>query len=41
MSISDDLIDTADEENKINCNIITGDETWCFLYDPQKKTTIS
>jgi hypothetical protein len=33
--ISGDLIDRADKGNKFLNNIITGDETRCFLYDPQ------
>jgi len=37
MSISGDLIDTADRDNKLHNNIITGDETWYFLHDPQTK----
>jgi hypothetical protein len=37
MTISGDLIWTADEDSKFLNNIITADETWCFLYDPQKK----
>jgi len=37
MSISSDLIDMADKDNKFLNNIITGDATWCFLYDPQTK----
>jgi len=37
MSISDELIDTTHKDNKIHSNIITGDETWCFLYNPQTK----
>jgi len=37
MSISEGLIDTADKDNKVLSNIITGDETWCFLHDPQTK----
>jgi hypothetical protein len=27
----------ADKFNKVLNNIITGDETWCFLYDVQTK----
>jgi hypothetical protein len=37
MSIAGDLIGTADKGNKVHNNTITGDETWCFLYDPQMK----
>jgi hypothetical protein len=36
MSISAHLIDTADKDKSHN-NIITEDETWYFLYDPQTK----
>jgi hypothetical protein len=39
MTISGDLIDVADEYNKFLNNIITADETWCFLYDPKKKAS--
>jgi hypothetical protein len=35
VSISGDLIDTADKDNKFLKNIMTGDETWSFLYNPQ------
>ena len=31
------LIDMADKDNKSLNNIITGNETWCFLYSPQTK----
>jgi hypothetical protein len=37
MTISGDLIRTADEDSKFLNNLITADETWCFLYDPQKQ----
>ena len=36
MGISGDLIDMADNDNNFLNNIITREETWCFLYDPQK-----
>jgi hypothetical protein len=32
-----DLIDSADKNGMFVNWIITGDETWCFLYDPQLK----
>jgi len=37
MKIYSDLIDVADKDNKFLNNVITGDATWCFLYNPQKK----
>jgi hypothetical protein len=37
MSISSDLIDLADKDNKFLDRVITGDATWCFLYDPKTK----
>jgi hypothetical protein len=41
MGISGDLIDMADKGNKFLNNIITGDETRCFLYDPQTQRQCS
>ncbi|GBM16163.1 hypothetical protein AVEN_126434-1 [Araneus ventricosus] len=32
-----DLIGMADEDDSFLKKIVTGDETWCFLYDPQTK----
>ncbi|GBL97763.1 hypothetical protein AVEN_1278-1 [Araneus ventricosus] len=32
-----DSIDMADEDDSFLKKIVTGDETWCFLYDPQTK----
>ena len=40
MSISSDFINMADKDNKYLSNTITGDETWCFLYDPHTKWKI-
>jgi hypothetical protein len=37
MSICGDLIDSADKDGTFLNQITTGDETWCFLYDPQLK----
>ncbi|KAJ4437672.1 hypothetical protein ANN_17817 [Periplaneta americana] len=37
MTICGDLISSADDEPTFLNRIITGDETWCFLYDPQLK----
>jgi hypothetical protein len=37
MSIYGDLIDSADKDGMFLSQFITGDETWCFLYDPQLK----
>jgi hypothetical protein len=37
MSICSDLINSADKNGTFLNWIITGDETWCFLYDPQMK----
>jgi hypothetical protein len=41
MSISGDLIDMVDKDNRFLNNEITGDERWCFLYDPQTKQQTS
>jgi hypothetical protein len=30
-----DIIAMADEDKKFFNKIITGDETWCFAYDPE------
>jgi sensor histidine kinase regulating citrate/malate metabolism len=37
MRICGDLINNADEDVTFLNRIITGDETWRFLYDPQLK----
>ncbi|KAJ4436093.1 hypothetical protein ANN_18720 [Periplaneta americana] len=37
MTICGDLISSADDDPTFLNLIITGDETWCFLYDPQLK----
>jgi histone-lysine N-methyltransferase SETMAR len=37
MSICGDLINCADKDWMCPNRIITGDETWCFLYEPQLK----
>jgi hypothetical protein len=37
MTICGDLIDSADKDGTFLNRIITGDETWCFLYYPQLK----
>lgn len=37
VTICGDLIDSADKDTTFLQRIITGDETWCFLYDPQLK----
>jgi hypothetical protein len=37
MSICSDLIDSGDKDGTFLNRIITRDETWCFLYDPQLK----
>ncbi|KAJ4427328.1 hypothetical protein ANN_24948 [Periplaneta americana] len=36
-TICGDLISSADNDPTLLNRIITGDETWCFLYDPQLK----
>lgn len=41
MSICGDLIDSADKDGMFLNQIITGDETLCFLYDPQLKGIIA
>jgi hypothetical protein len=37
MTICGDLISRADEDETFLNQNITGDETWCFHYDPQLK----
>ena len=37
IGICGDLISSADDDPTFLNRIITGDETWCFLYDPQLK----
>jgi ribosomal protein S25 len=37
MTLAGDLLTMADQDSNFLNNIITGDETWCFLYDPQTK----
>ena len=32
-----DIIAMADEDQNFSNNIIAGDETWCFAYDPETK----
>jgi hypothetical protein len=36
-----DIITMADEDKNYFNKIITGDETWCFAYDPETKRQIS
>ena len=35
-----DIIVMADADKSFFNKIITGDETWCFAYDPQKSDTV-
>ena len=35
MRISGDIIDMSGKDNRFLKDIITGEETWCFLYDLQ------
>jgi hypothetical protein len=37
MGICDDLINSADKDGTFLNRIITGDKTWCFLYDLKLK----
>jgi hypothetical protein len=37
MRICGDLIDSAVKDGMFLKGIITGDKTWCFLYDPKVK----
>jgi hypothetical protein len=37
MNISGDLFHMAEKVNEFFNNIITGEDTWCFLYDLQTK----
>jgi hypothetical protein len=32
-----DIIAMADADKNFSNTIITGDETWCFAYDPKRK----
>jgi hypothetical protein len=41
MSICSDLIDNADKHGMFHNRIITGDETWRFLHDPQLKRQLA
>jgi hypothetical protein len=41
MNIFGALIDVTDEDNKSRNNIITRNETWCFLYSPQNNTLLN
>jgi hypothetical protein len=41
MSICSDQINSADKDGTFLNHIITGDETWCFLYDPQLKQQLA
>jgi hypothetical protein len=41
MSICGDLIISADKAGTFLSWIITGDKTWCFLYDPQLKRQLA
>jgi hypothetical protein len=41
MSTCTDLIDSADKGGMFHFWIITGDETWCFLYDLQLKQQLA
>lgn len=36
-TVSGELIDMIDQDPGVLNRIITGDETWCYLYDPQSK----
>ena len=36
-TVSGELIDMVDQDPGVLNRIITGDETWCYLYDPQSK----
>jgi hypothetical protein len=37
MNICGNLIDGADKDGTFPNQIVTGDEAWYFLYDPQQK----
>jgi hypothetical protein len=37
MSVSGDLINMVDKDNRFLNNVIIGDERWFFFYDPQTK----
>jgi hypothetical protein len=41
MSICGDLIDSAEKVGTLLDQIITGDETWGFLYNPQLKQQLA
>lgn len=37
LSCYQDFIETADSDSNFLKTIVTGDESWCFMYDPQTK----
>lgn len=37
VTMSRDLIEMADADDRFLRKIVTGDNTWCFLYAPQTK----
>jgi hypothetical protein len=41
MSTCSDLIDSVDKDAIFLNWILTGDETWCFLYDPQLRLQLA
>ena len=40
METSGDFISICDQDPMLLENIVTGDETWCYQFDPESKTTI-
>jgi hypothetical protein len=41
MSTCSNLINGADKDGMFLNWIMTGDETWCFLYDPQQRRQLA
>lgn len=37
LSCAEDFVETADGDPNFLKTIVTGDESWCFMYDPQTK----
>jgi len=37
LNVCYDLREQAGNDPQILSNVVTGDETWCYVYDPKKK----
>jgi len=40
LNVCYDLREQAGNDPQILSNVVTGDETWCYVYDPEKKTSM-